>query len=62
MKCLTTFSEAVGPGFIFERVSSHRLLHAFSFLSPSLDKFTHSHGFAREGFLNELADPCFYFV
>ena len=21
MKCLTTFSEAVGPGFIFERVS-----------------------------------------
>lgn len=22
MKCLTTFSEAVGPGFIFERVST----------------------------------------
>lgn len=22
MKCLTTFCEAVGPGFIFERVSS----------------------------------------
>lgn len=21
MKCLTTFSEAVGPGFVFERVS-----------------------------------------
>lgn len=21
MKCLTTFSEAIGPGFIFERVS-----------------------------------------
>lgn len=23
MKCLTTFSEAVGPGFIFDRVSSY---------------------------------------
>lgn len=29
MKCLTTFSEAVGPGFIFERVSSSIIIPVF---------------------------------
>lgn len=29
MKCLTTFSEAVGPGFIFERVSSSIIVPVF---------------------------------
>jgi len=26
MKCLTSFSEAVGPGFVFERVSIYELI------------------------------------
>lgn len=33
MKCLTTFSEAVGPGFIFERVSTIQPFYCSLFIS-----------------------------
>lgn len=35
MKCLTAFAEAVGPGFIFERVLLLTFLIIFMFLSRS---------------------------
>lgn len=35
MKCLTTFCEAVGPGFIFERVSPSAYRYMYELLTIS---------------------------
>lgn len=36
MKCLTAFSEAVGPGFVFDRVSSMLFVLSFHVLPGTL--------------------------